>query len=392
MTSSRPSRVRDVVRPVLQRWLMDLVLVVYGLLGIVPVVLVLVTLPLAWVGLVIPLWFGSVLLLRGYAGVYRRWAGGVLGISIPRPYRPMPRGLLRRFPALLTDPATWRDLGAVAIGFNLGVTLALLRVGLVVAVIGVWVNPPLRIAQARLTAWLLVPTENALLAQRVAELAETRAQAVDAQAAELRRIERDLHDGAQARLVALAMTLGMAEELLPSDPDAVAGLLTEAKASATAALAELRDLVRGIHPPVLADRGLDGAVRALALAHPLPVRVDIAVPERPSLPVESAAYFAVAEVLANVAKHGCATEAWVRVDLVDDMLSLVIGDNGGGGARLCEGGGLQGVQRRLAAFDGTIAVVSPAGGPTVVTMIVPVEPGVSSDTMANRPPAGTMDS
>ena len=132
---------------------------------------------------------------------------------------------------------------------------------------------------------------------------------MDAQAAELRRIERDLHDGAQARIVSLGMTIGLAEELIERDPAAARKLLAEARESSSAALVELRHLVRGIHPPVLAERGLDGAVRALALSLPIPITVDIDLPRRPDTPVESAAYFAVAEALAHVSRHSAATTA-----------------------------------------------------------------------------------
>ncbi|MET1071060.1 MAG: histidine kinase [Umezawaea sp.] len=218
---------------------------------------------------------------------------------------------------------------------------------------------------------MLAPTARATLATRVQELAESRADTVDAQAAELRRIERDLHDGAQARLVALGMSLGMAEDLLSRDPDAARTLLTEARESSTLALSELRDLVRGIHPPVLSDRGLDGAVRALGLALPLPVDVDIEMAGRAQAPVESAVYFAVAETLANVAKHSAASSAWIRIRHADDRLAVMIGDDGRGGAEVVAGGGLRGIERRLAAFDGTLGLASPAGGPTIVTLELP---------------------
>jgi signal transduction histidine kinase len=211
------------------------------------------------------------------------------------------------------------------------------------------------------------------MAAQVGQLAESRSQAVDASAAELRRIERDLHDGAQARLVSLGMNIGFAEQVLRDNPDLALNLLAEARASSGQALSELRTLVRGIHPPVLAERGLDGAVRAFTLSLPLPVDLHIDLPGRASAPVESAAYFAIAEAFANVVKHSGANRAWVQLEYDSGRLVAIVGDNGTGGAALRSGGGLRGVERRLAAFDGVIAVTSPAGGPTIVTMELPCE-------------------
>jgi signal transduction histidine kinase len=224
---------------------------------------------------------------------------------------------------------------------------------------------------AGFSAALLGPRREQLEA-RVGALAESRAEAVDASAAELRRIERDLHDGAQARLVALGMSIGLAEQVLRTDPAAAAELLIEARTASGDALAELRRLVRGLHPPVLVERGLVGAVEALALS--LPVHVDVEAPdrERLSASLEAALYFAIAETLANVAKHSGASRAWVRIRRVGGRIVAVVGDNGRGGATEDDpGGGLAGVGRRLAAFDGSVDVVSPAGGPTVITMEVP---------------------
>jgi signal transduction histidine kinase len=157
------------------------------------------------------------------------------------------------------------------------------------------------------------------------------------------------------------------------DPATAQQLLTEAREAAGQALTELRDLVRGIHPPVLADRGLEGAVRALALACPLRVDVTTDLPGRPPAPVESAAYFAVAEALANVVKHSAATTAWVQIAYEQNGLHMIVGDDGIGGATVETGGGLYGVQRRLAAFDGTLTVSSPGGGPTTVVMELPCD-------------------
>lgn len=234
-----------------------------------------------------------------------------------------------------------------------------------------WLSPPLLRGYALLSRGLLGPTDAAALTARVQELTESRAETVDAQAAELRRLERDLHDGAQARLVSLGMSLGMAEELLESDPDGAARLLAEAREDTGRALAELRELVRGVHPPVLADRGLAGAVEALAAAHPLPVDVADHLPGRAPAPVESAAYFAIAETLTNVSKHARAGSARVRLGHDGERLRLTVSDDGIGGAEVVDGGGLHGVRRRLAAFDGTVSVTSPEGGPTIITMEIP---------------------
>jgi signal transduction histidine kinase len=223
---------------------------------------------------------------------------------------------------------------------------------------------------------LLVPSESTsreqILAERVDVLTRTRKDALDVQVAEMRRVERDLHDGAQARLVSLGMSLGMADELVDSDPDAARRLLAEARTAAGDALGDLRAVVRGILPPVLADRGLVGALHALVLASPVPVEISAELPtERLPAPVESAAYFAVAEAIANVIKHSGARTAWIRVRLVDGLLSMLVGDDGFGGADPDKGSGLRGIEHRLEAFDGTMQISSPSGGPTVVTMEVP---------------------
>lgn len=244
------------------------------------------------------------------------------------------------------DPVRWADSTGAFIGVP-PVEVALFA-GLF-AMVGWWLaTPPLMRADARLARALLEPTEKALLAARVRQLAESRAETVDASAAELRRIERDLHDGPQARLV-------------------------EAHQASDHALAELRDVVRGIHPPVLADRGLAGAVQALAIAQPIPVDVVIDLPDPLPAPVESAAYFAVAEALGNTVRHS--DDAAARVELRHDggRLEIHVADGGIGGADPARGTGLRGIRRRLAAFDGTLTVSSPPGGPTILIMEVPCE-------------------
>jgi signal transduction histidine kinase len=207
------------------------------------------------------------------------------------------------------------------------------------------------------------------MAERIDVLTATRAGAVDQQAAELRRIERDLHDGAQARLVALAMDLGMARERLADDPDAqhlVAGAHEQAKQAIT----ELRDLARGIHPVVLTDRGLPAALATLAGASHIPVDLNVDTGERPAAAVEAAAYFVVAEALTNANKHSGATRAVVRVVRDGPVLRVSVADDGAGGADR-DGTGLRGLRRRVEALDGVMAVASPPGGGTVVDVELP---------------------
>jgi signal transduction histidine kinase len=236
---------------------------------------------------------------------------------------------------------------------------------------GVGTGPLLLRGYAGLARLVLSPSEQAALELRVRHLDRTRRETLDTGAAELRRIERDLHDGAQARLVAMGLTLDAAGRLIDSDPAAARALLVEAKDASAKALAELRDLVRGIHPPVLADRGLADAIRALALDAPLPVTVTGDLPGRPPAPVESAAYFAVSELIANAAKHSGAHAAEVDLRHSHGALRIGVFDDGRGGADASRGTGLSGIGRRLAAFDGVLVVSSPVGGPTLVTLDVP---------------------
>jgi signal transduction histidine kinase len=211
----------------------------------------------------------------------------------------------------------------------------------------------------------------AALTDRVQTLTQTRTDAVDAAAAELRRIERNLHDGAQARLVALGMSLRAAEKMFASNPDAALALVSEARETSSRALTDLRDLVRGIYPPVLADRGLADAVRALALDTPLHTELDILLPDEVEMPVGAAVYFAVAEVLANAVRHSGARTVRIHLSHAAGMLRAVVTDDGAGGADPAQGTGLAGVERRLATFDGILAVNSPPGGPTIVAIEVP---------------------
>ena len=209
------------------------------------------------------------------------------------------------------------------------------------------------------------------LTRQVRQLTQSRAVVVDTAASDLRRLERDLHDGAQARLVAVGMSLRAAERLIPLNPDAALALVGEAREASARALTELRELVRGVHPPVLADRGLADAVRALALDCPLGVQTQIDLPGRVAGPVETACYFAVAELLTNAAKHSGARDARICVAHSSGLLRIEVTDFGLGGADPARGTGLAGVEKRLATFDGIVAVNSPAGGPTIVVLEVP---------------------
>ncbi|SFE77043.1 Signal transduction histidine kinase [Actinacidiphila alni] len=219
-----------------------------------------------------------------------------------------------------------------------------------------------------LVSGLLGPSR---LADRVTELESDRGVVVDTAAADLRRIERDLHDGAQARLVALAMDLGLAKEKLLEDPSAGALMVEEAHGEVKIALQELRDLARGIHPAILTDRGLGPALSAVAARCTVPVSVTVDLPARPVPAIEGIAYFTVSELLQNVSKHSGASRASVDVWRADDRLMMQVIDNGRGGAALSGGSGLAGLAERLDSVDGILAVDSPAGGPTHITTELP---------------------
>ncbi len=206
--------------------------------------------------------------------------------------------------------------------------------------------------------------------ERVEELTQSRAGAVEASESQLRRIERDLHDGAQARLVALGMNIGLAEQQLAKDPEKAREHLEEARAAAAAALQELRDLARGIHPPILADRGLDAAIRALAAHAGVPVSVDVELTGRPPETVETAAYFVAAEGLANALKHARASRIDIDVHERQDAIVVRVLDDGRGGAAE-DGGGLHGLRQRIEALDGSLRIASPEGGPTVIEAVLP---------------------
>ncbi|MDH6215256.1 sensor histidine kinase [Streptomyces pseudovenezuelae] len=331
----------------------------------------------------------TVLLIRRIAGAKRGMTAAWTGQRIPEAYQPITGTVRERIRAAVRDPGTLTDMRWMVADYFYGalffLALPLWPVGLVVD--GVWcgllrrtpVVLPLIVRIADLEAdWstaLLKPSPKAQLAARVEELAATRADAIAAHGAELRRIERDLHDGAQANLVALSMRIGLAKRAYDRDPDTARKLLDEAQAQAEQALTDLRNVVRGIHPPILTDRGLVGAVRALAAGSGLRVTVEVERLEddgvRAPAAVEAAAYFVVAEALTNAAKYSGSPRASVQLARMKRGLRVRVADEGSGGADETSGSGLLGMRRRVAALDGTVELSSPVGGPTVIEVRLP---------------------
>lgn len=239
-----------------------------------------------------------------------------------------------------------------------------------------WAALLVRQLDERAAAGLLGPNRARELRRRVESLAESRSEVVDAADAERRRIERDLHDGAQQRLVSMAMNLGLAKRMLrglPAEEQAVRAMavIDEAHLEAQAAIAELRDLVRGLHPVVLEDRGLDAALSGIAARAPFPVRLEVRLPQRPAPPVEAVAYFVVSEALTNIAKHARASRAEVSVRQSGPRITITVTDDGIGGADPAKGTGLAGLRQRAASVDGTLTMTSPVGGPTELTVELP---------------------
>ena len=373
----------------------------------------------------IPLGIGVLLVpvavkaLRSLAEWKRRMAHQWSGIRVESPYLPQPpagpgfRGRFDEAVRLVKDPGTWRDVAwlfmdlcvspmlalfsmATVIGGLLGMAMPIIwepfvkdwpnslylfvpvnettapfmpLPGLLVLLVGLLLAPWWVKLHSRFVRWALGPTKRT----RMAALSQTRRETRDSSAAELRRIERDLHDGTQARLVAMGMTINTAQAMMRSNPEAAEALLTEAKNASATALGELRDLVRGIHPPVLADRGLGDAVRALAADCAISAEVNVEIPERVGPALESAAYFAVSELLGNVVKHSGANRIDIDLRIEDGELRISVTDDGRGGANPETGTGLRGIERRLAAFDGLLAIQSPIGGPTSAHITLPVE-------------------
>ncbi|QKW08544.1 sensor domain-containing protein [Streptomyces sp. NA04227] len=312
----------------------------------------------------------------------RARARKLLGLRIDEP-SPLPRRdqeFLTRLWAQLKDTVAWRTMLYEFIRLPWGVlTFALVLVSLFV----LWPVLPflargLSNVDRMLIRGLLSPSDE--LERRIAELESDRGVVVDTAAADLRRIERDLHDGAQARLVNLAMGLGLAKEKLLEDPDGAAQMVDEAHGEVKLALQELRDLARGIHPAVLTDRGLDAALSSVASRCTVPVTVTASLPSRPVAAIEGIAYFTVSELLQNISKHSGASAATVDVWRSEDRLLIQVSDNGRGGANLDGGTGMAGLADRLGAVDGLFVIDSPEGGPTTVTAELPWRDRVEEPT------------
>ncbi|MFE9622433.1 sensor histidine kinase [Streptomyces sp. NPDC006527] len=359
---------------------------------------------------------------RGFGSLERTRARALLGLEVapPEPLRPRGKGALSWMGAVLRSGTSWRHVLYAVLHlpwavFSFAVSVAFWSYGWAMLTYPLWfwvfpmyggqgglqlygdeqhriyLDNPFEITVTALvgllftlaTPWIvraLTTVDRVLvhgllgpsrLASRVVELESDRGVVVDTAAADLRRIERDLHDGAQARLVALAMDLGLAKEKLREDPRAAARMVDEAHGEVKTALQELRDLARGIHPAVLTDRGLDAALSAVASRCTVPVQVEVDLTERPAPAIEGIAYFTVSELLQNVSKHSGARSASVDVWRVENRLMVQVVDDGVGGADASAGSGLAGLAGRLDAVDGILVVDSPAGGPTRVTAELP---------------------
>ncbi|WP_345653389.1 sensor histidine kinase [Streptomyces tremellae] len=322
----------------------------------------------------LPLLVAGLFGTRVYGRLERARARSLLDMRIDEPspmFRRGGAGFAGRTVSALRDPVGWRTALYAFMRLPWGiVTFSVTLVSLFV----LWPVLPyltrgLANADRAMVRGLLAPDEE--LEARIAELESDRGVVVDTAAADLRRIERDLHDGAQARLVALAMGLGLAKEKLTEDPQAASAMVDEAHGEVKLALQELRDLARGIHPAVLTDRGLDAALSAVAARCTVPVKVTVELAERPAEAIEGIAYFTVSELLQNISKHSRARTASVDVWRTADRLLIQVTDDGVGGADPAAGGGLAGLGERLGAVDGVLLVDSERGGPTTVTAELP---------------------
>jgi signal transduction histidine kinase len=353
--------------------------------------------------------------VQGFGELQRSRLRSTVGVIIPAPPRATGTWLLRPWRAWAAA-STWRQFGylawAAAAGAPAGAVVILSwlapaliaipvpmsrtqllpvavvpRLLVILAALVLFVAAPwLARGLSRLDTWLaqrlLGPSRSERLVQRVEALSRSRAEVVEAADAERRRIERDLHDGVQLRLVSLAMNLGLARMTLPDTQDPARQAIEQAHEDAIATLTELREVVRGLHPAILNDRGLDAALSGIVARAPLPVRLRVSVPDRCPPSIEAVAYFVVSEALTNVVKHAQASSAEVTVTGKGDWLQIVVTDNGRGGARLAYGGaggtissgtGLLGLAQRAQAADGTLTLDSPVGGPTTLTVRLPCE-------------------
>lgn len=304
-------------------------------------------------------WLASYALVGTFVGgvALEVVSSGVQALIFPAWWRLVPAGEANVLNGLVTV-TTWKGAWAA------------MAMGVVWLILAVALNPLLlRVQSAPGRRWL-PPDPTLDWSTRVAELTATRAAALDAHALELRRIERALHDGAQNKLVTVAVLAGAAQRSIGNDPERTAEILEKVQDSAESALAELRSVVRSILPPVLENGGLDGALSALAAQSPVPTQLEVTTGRLPAS-VETTAYFAVAEALTNVAKHSGAAHASVNVSMKGDLLQVLVEDDGHGGAQLQDGSGLAGITRRAEALDGTLMVSSPPGGPTVLEVKLP---------------------
>ncbi len=336
----------------------------------------------------LPLLAAGLLGARQLGKLERARTRALLGVRVDEP-SPLPlrsgRGFFAQLWMSLKDPVGWRTVLYAFIRFPWGVATFVVTL---TSLFVLWPVLPfiargLANADRAMVRGLLSPSDE--LERRIAELESDRGIVVDTAAADLRRIERDLHDGAQARLVNLAMGLGLAKEKLLEDPDAAAAMVDEAHGEVKLALQELRDLARGIHPAVLTDRGLDAALSSVASRCTVPVKVTADLTERPAAAIEGIAYFTVSELLQNVSKHSGASSASVEVWRSSDRLLIQVEDNGHGGARLDGGTGMKGLADRLSAVDGLFVVDSPEGGPTTITAELPWRDRTGADAAGSRP-------
>jgi signal transduction histidine kinase len=366
----------------------------------------------------LPILTATFLLARGGAWFERRRARALLGVEIDDPVRRPAKGssLWHKLVAPFRDRTTWKELFYLwlvqpvqsVVNFTVAVTAWAVPIwaitlpiyalrwqgaapeiwpgerldtwheviptavaGLVLLPLVPWIIRGFAGADAAAAGWGLSPSKTEALEERLDELRQTQARSVDIAIADRRQIERDLHDGAQQRLLSLGMDLGMALEKFETDPDAARALVGDAHQELQRAIAELRNLARGVHPAVLTDRGLDAALSALAARSPIPARLDVQLRERPPASVEATAYFIVAEALANAAKHARAHAIDVRVRLIGDKLRVEVADDGVGGAEERPGGGIAGLADRASSVEGSLSISSPTGGPTIIAAELP---------------------